>query len=58
LKYYSRNTASVGLTAYGFDFMGYWFAPGVLDLAPKTTERMLEKPSWLYEQGAGKLEHK
>jgi len=38
--------------------MGYWFAPGVLDLAPKTTERMLEKPSWLYEQGAGKLEHK
>lgn len=30
----------------------YWFSPSGFGLAPKTVERMLEKVSRLYEQGA------
>ena len=42
----------IGRIAKGFDFLGYWFSPEGLGVAKKTVERMLEKVSRLYEQGA------
>lgn len=42
----------IGRIARGFDFLGYWFAPDGLSIAGKSVERMLEKVSRLYEQGA------
>jgi hypothetical protein len=42
----------IGRIARGFDFLGYWFSPTGLAVAKKTIERMLDKVSRLYEQGA------
>ncbi|MEH2000890.1 MAG: reverse transcriptase/maturase family protein [Nostoc sp.] len=42
----------IGSIARGFDFLGYWFAPLGLGVAPKTVERFVERVSRLYEQGA------
>ena len=42
----------IGRIARGFDFLGYWFSPSGLGVAKKTVQRMLEKVSRLYEQGA------
>ena len=41
--------------ARGFDFLGYWFSPAGLGIARKTVERMVEKVSRLYEQGADEI---
>lgn len=45
----------IGRIARGFDFLGYWFSPIGLVVANKTVERMLDKVSQLYEQGADDL---
>ncbi len=45
----------IGRIAKGFDFLGYWFSPEGLGVAKKTVERMLEKVSRLYEQGADEV---
>ena len=45
----------IGRIARGFDFLGYWFSTSGLGVARKTVERMLDKVSRLYEQGADKL---
>ena len=42
----------IGRISRGFDFLGYWFSPDGLSIALKTVERMLDKVSRLYEQGA------
>ena len=42
----------IGRIARGFDFLGYWFSPAGLGIARKSVERMLDKVSRLYEQGA------
>ena len=42
----------IGRIARGFDFLGYWFSPAGLGVAPKTVLRCLQKISRLYEQGA------
>ncbi len=42
----------IGRIARGFDFLGYWFSPAGLCVAPKTVERFVERVSRLYEQGA------
>ncbi len=42
----------IGRIARGFNFLGYWFSPSGLSIAQKTVERMLDKVSRLYEQGA------
>ena len=42
----------IGRIARGFDFLGYWFSPTGLGIARKTVERMVEKMTRLYEQGA------
>ncbi len=45
----------IGRIARGFDFLGYWFSPQGLGVAKKTVDRMLEKVSRLYEQGANQV---
>jgi hypothetical protein len=50
LKHHLGKTF-IGLISHGFDFLGYRFAPFGLDIVPKTSKRMLEKLSRLYEQG-------
>ena len=42
----------IGRISRGFDFLGYWFSPTRFGVARKTVERMLDKVSRLYEQGA------
>ena len=42
----------IGRIGRGFDFLSYWFSPTGLGVAHKTVERMLDKVSRLYEQGA------
>lgn len=42
----------IGRIARGFDFLGYWFSPDGLSIAHITVERMVDKVSRLYEQGA------
>lgn len=42
----------IGRISHGFDFLGYWFSPAGLEIAPKTVERFVESVSRLYEQGA------
>ena len=42
----------IGRISHGFDFLGYWFSPAGLEIAPKTVERFVERVSRLYEQGA------
>jgi hypothetical protein len=42
----------IGRIARGFDFLGYWYSPDGLSIAPKTVERMVVKVSRLYKQGA------
>ncbi|NEP54266.1 MAG: hypothetical protein F6K65_37965, partial [Moorea sp. SIO3C2] len=42
----------IGRIAQGFDFLGYWFSPQGLGVAKKTVERMVDKVTRLYEQGA------
>jgi Reverse transcriptase (RNA-dependent DNA polymerase) len=42
----------IGWIARGFDFLGYWFSPAGLSVAAKTVERMVDRVSRLYEQGA------
>ncbi len=42
----------IGSIARGFDFLGYWFSPQGLGVAPKTVERFVERVSRLYEHGA------
>jgi hypothetical protein len=41
----------IGRIVRGFDFLGYWYSPDGLSIAPKTVERMAVKVSRLYEQG-------
>ena len=45
----------IGRIAKGFDFLGYWFSASGLEVARKTVERMLDKLSRLYEQGADQV---
>lgn len=45
----------IGRIAREFDFLGYWFSPSEVGLAKKTVDRMLDKVSRLYEQGADEL---
>lgn len=45
----------IGRIVRGFDFLGYWFSPSEVGLAKKTVDRMLDKVSRLYEQGADEL---
>ena len=42
----------IGRIAWGFDFLDYWFSPTGLGVARKMVERMRDKVSRLYEQGA------
>ncbi|NER92201.1 reverse transcriptase/maturase family protein [Moorena sp. SIO3A2] len=42
----------IGRIARGFDFLGYWFSPAGLGIAPKTVERMVENVARLYEHCA------
>jgi len=42
----------IGRIARGFDFLGYFFSRQGFRIAKKTIERMLDKVSRLYEQGA------
>ena len=42
----------IGRISRGFDFLGYWFSPAGLGVAPKTMERCVERVSRLYGQGA------
>lgn len=42
----------IGRISHGFDFLGYWFSPEGLEIAPKTVERFVERVSQLYEHGA------
>ena len=42
----------IGRIVRGFDFLGYWFSAAGVGVARKTVDRMLEKVSRLYEQGA------
>ena len=42
----------IGRISHGFDFLGYWFLPEGLEIAPKTVVRFVERVSRLYEQGA------
>jgi hypothetical protein len=48
----TRDKTFIGRIARGFDFLGYWFSPAGLGVAPKTVERFVERVSRLYEQGA------
>jgi hypothetical protein len=43
----------IGRIARGFDFLGYWFSPEGLGITLKSVERMLDRVTRLYEQGAG-----
>ena len=45
----------IGRIARGFDFLGYWFSPDGLSICWKTVDRMVDKVSRLYEQGADML---
>ena len=45
----------IGRIARGFAFLGYWFSSTGVGVAKKTVDRMLEKVSQLYEQGADEL---
>lgn len=45
----------IGRISRGFDFLGYWFSPNGLSIAAKTVERMVDKVSRLYEQGADEI---
>ena len=45
----------IGRIVKGFDFLGYWFSTSGLRVARKTVERMVDKVSRLYEQGADEL---
>jgi RNA-directed DNA polymerase len=45
----------IGRIARGFDFLGYWFSHAGLSVAAKTVERMVDKVSRLYEQGADEV---
>ena len=42
----------IGRIAKGFDFLGYYFEPKGLSLAPKTLANFLDRIAQLYEQGA------
>lgn len=42
----------IGRIARGFDFLGYWFSHAGLSIAAKTVERIVDKVSRLFEQGA------
>ncbi len=42
----------IGPIARGFDFLGYWFSSLGVGVAKKTVDRMMDKVSRLYEQGA------
>lgn len=45
----------IGRIARGFNFRGYWFSGVRMGVARKTVDRMLEKESRLYEQGAEEI---
>ncbi|NES69413.1 MAG: hypothetical protein F6K24_31400 [Okeania sp. SIO2D1] len=42
----------IGRITRGFDFLGYWFSPGRVGVAKKTVERMMDKVTRQYAQGA------
>ena len=45
----------IGRIARGFDFLGYWFSSQGVGVARKTIDRMMDKVSRLYEQGADQV---
>ncbi len=45
----------IGRTERGFDFLGYHFKPDGLSIAGMTVERLMERMTRLYEQGAHSL---
>jgi uncharacterized protein YjeT (DUF2065 family) len=42
----------IGKAERGFEFLGYFFRPGLLRVAKKTVSNMKERIARLYEQGA------